>query len=182
MFGFKQKKRIKELSQRYGAIMYVLTNGSPEEQEQAMQGLMEGLAKIAAAREQVGSAWDDGLRLIAATSLEQAANDLHHRGDSAYAKGLMLAAMHHEMQTINRPDAIELKRALNNMVMELTGEKQSSPLPAFNGWYMAYKRGAAEVNPALLNDDGSSILDFMQKAPLIRAFMDGRTRSRWAAK
>lgn len=180
MFGFSQKKRIKELSQRYGAVIHLLTNGSPEVQAHAMQGLAEGLAKVAAAKEQAGSTWDDGLRLIAASSLEKAANDLHHRGDSSYAKGLMLAAMHHEMQTINRPDAIELKRALNNMVRQLSEGQQpaksrgnSSPPPAFDGWYLAYKRGAAEINPALLNEDGSSILDFMEKAPLLRAFNDG---------
>lgn len=178
MFGLGQKKRIKELSQRYGALMFVLTNGGPESQAQAMQGLIEGLAKVDAAKEQAGKTWDDNMRLIAAHSLEKVANDLHHRGDSSYAKGLMLAAMHHEMQTINRPDAIELKRALNNMVRELSASQQPAPArapsrPAFEGWYMAYKRGAAEINPALLNADGSSILDFMEKEPLMRAFDDG---------
>ena len=45
---------------------------------------------------------------------------------------------------------------------------------SFEEWYIVFKKSAAKANNELsLNHDGSSLIDFMDKTPLKRAFRDG---------
>lgn len=44
---------------------------------------------------------------------------------------------------------------------------------SFDTWYAAYKRGAAQIDASFLNADGSSIIDFMENALLLRAYNNG---------
>jgi hypothetical protein len=77
------------------------------------------------------------------------------------------------------PPLIEKLRAAH----EVSVTQSNSKYPAFDSWFTTYKAECARINSALApNENGTSLIDFMQDEPLRRAHRDGIDPKDLAAK
>jgi len=54
------------------------------------------------------------------------------------------------------------------------GKFSEGEYSTYENWYMAYKKAAGEANPQLeVDEEGKSLIDFMEDEPTRRAFRDG---------
>lgn len=116
MFGLGKKARFKALNERFGNIMYVLSNSGDGVAIKAMEGFVMGMAIGMQQRDAAKGQWDANLSLLLARELEKTATSLHNAGDSDYAKGIMLASTLEECQCLNLPEAWALAARLQQIL------------------------------------------------------------------
>lgn len=123
--------------------------------------------------------WSRDGRIDIGRSMQKQARDAFNTDmGGAYAKWLAGAWL--ESKERNSLKAQQAHMLLESFAYQIRNEvlNDSKAEPpwnyrSFEEWYAVFKRAAAEVNHQLAQDaDGSSMLDFMDHAPLRKAFRD----------
>lgn len=189
MFGLFKKKRVVELNERLGNILFVLSGSDNSACMRTCDGIhagMEGADEEIKKLEQQGLSLDPFLQSKLAQSLENAAISAHHSGNSDFAKGLMLTAMLFESELLSGDGA----RALNLRIVQIiegamkdyysnkatnprasTKPLRSTPrVPTYStypAWYAAYCQAAENARPGI-----GGVINYIDQQPLRRAFAD----------